>query len=486
MKKNLLIGCMTALFLSPAMAEEIQVNTPASPDVVAQDVRGIQIQIPSADEIKNAFRAFIENQTQLGQLFDLSQMSVVAEGENFLVTLPETQKVVPVDAQTQETKTLSIPEKKITLTYADSFDDYAQYRIDSVFDIVQSLIKDAVPEASLTVGQSNSEILWVPYYNLITKNSQNIQNLVLNLPDVLNLTVGSVVSDSLARALGNKKMDRSDLQDVKDIKITAEGTTISIPTFSFEDAIQNADLGVTGIRQLTSSEKAFFNLNIPTVVVSADKEHMGSLSLAMNGEYQNTTMHLEIKSDNITLNQMMIPLPSVFLPSEISLNVDVQNLNKEALNLIMDENTTDEERTNALRTQVSNIRIRINKLEVKNAEAGISVSGILQNEPNAIGLSLPKANLTAVITNLDKLAPEVKVDAQQCERVKAQMATLSDRNIAEQAIQNACAPQGGILSALRPYIDLQKRTVNADGTTTDTVNIIIVNNRMIINGKEVK
>ena len=74
----------------------------------------------------------------------------------------------------------------------------------------------------------------------------------------------------------------------------------------------------------------------------------------------------------------------------------------------------------------------------------------------------------------------------QCEQVKKQMATLTDRNVAEQAIQNACTPHGGFLDMLRPYLDSNKRNTNPDGTTTDTLTIVQKNGILTINGKDVK
>ncbi len=487
MKKNLLIGCMTVLCLSPALA-----NTQTA-DVITPQVPTIQkeqtVQKPSADEIKNAFTAFIKKNTQLGDLFDLSQTTVTAEGDNFVLTLPATEKEISSDLEGQTAQSLSLPEKKITLTYAGEFNGHAQYRIESIFEMFQSLVKDIIPQSTLTTEQFTTEMLWVPYYNLITRNTQNIKNLKFNLPDVLDLTVGSVIGDTLARPLGANKMDKADLQDAKDITIASEGISLSIPSISFEDNILISDLSEGG-NNIAATEKASFKLDIPTLIATSPDGlgHMGSLSFSTNAQYQGDTLHLEAKLNNITLNNMMIPLPPVFLPTEISLNTDIKNINQKALNLLLnaDEIISQEQRQLEAQKLLSDALFQINRIEVKNTETGISVSGTVQNQTSPMGLPQQKALLTAVITNLDKISPEPKVDTVQCEQVKQQMATLSDKTIADQAIQNACTPRGGFLDMWRPYLDSTKRAVKPDGTTTDTLTIILEDNKLTINGKELQ
>lgn len=484
MKKNLLLGCMTALFLSPVLADDtVVINSPTPQEPIVQEEQTIQK--PSTEEIKKSFKTLIETQTQLNQLLFLEDMTVTEQGNDFILSIPVFTKNTTPSPSDKPININDLPKKTFSLLYAGTFNGQAQYRIDSVFDTVQSLLQETLPEATISTEDKSSEILWVPYYNLITKNSQNIKNLKMIIPDVLNVTVGSLISDSLTRALNTQRIDNAGMQSIKDLTLTIEEMTLTVPTFSFKNEIQNALLVPSSIQQITSSDKSSFGLDIPTIIISnpINKDLMGSLSVAIDGLYQDKSASLNIKLHNISFNKTLLPLPSTLLPTEIDANADIKNLNTDLINLISNKDIPQETRADALRKLTSEILIQINKLEIKNTEAGIAITGTIQNKSNAIGLPLPEANLTAVITNLDKLSPEGKVDTQQCERIKSQMATVSDRQVAEQAIQNACMPQGGFLTPLRPYLDPQKRVINADGTTTDTLTITITGTNLIINGK---
>ncbi|MBO7257453.1 MAG: hypothetical protein J6V11_00765, partial [Alphaproteobacteria bacterium] len=214
-----------------------------------------------------------------------------------------------------------------------------------------------------------------------------------------------------------------------------------------------------------------------------------SSQMSYQDEYSNSAIHLETKLDKIALNKMLIPLPEIFLPTEVSLNIDIKNIQKENLNILFnqDETISQAERQLALKNIMSTAFVQLNQLNVKNADAGISVSGKLYNQKNNIGLPQPQADLTVVITNLDKISPEPKVDEKYCEETKEFFADKSpfDKEAAE-AIQAACTPRGGFFDMWRSYLDPEKRVVNSNGTITDTLSVVLKNNVLVINGQEIQ
>ena len=435
----------------------------------------------TADSMKEAFSKFLTTQTQMGALFDVNQVQVEANGKDFSVTLPAI-----------ETDKIKVPTRTIQLTEAGQFNNHTQYKINSVMETIQAMFKDLMPGSTFTTQSADSNMIWVPDYNLIVNNSQNIKGLVIDIPDMFRMTADSVVADTLVRATAENKMEKADSQDGTGVVITANTLQLTIPSVSYSDQVIGSDLTGDSVAQLLSSSSTTYRMELPTVLVGVPggKESMGSLSAKSNGSFENDTFHFELTLDDIVpagaLKMMVSP---VLTPTEVKVDLDIEGFNKEsfgeAFTIMKSGKTEDvEEVQKTMQKAMENVVVKINLIDIKNNEAGVSVSGTIQNQKKENGEEEPNVNAKVVFTNLDKISPVPVVDEVRCARTKEQMAMISDKELAEKAIESACAPHGGILDDIRPYLNPEDRVVNADGTTLDTLTISTKEGTVIVNGKE--
>ncbi|MCQ2741414.1 MAG: hypothetical protein MJ210_04795 [Alphaproteobacteria bacterium] len=479
MKKSILLGCIAsfALFCGVASAEVIK---------------------PTPDEVKASLTEFLTSTTKVGTLFDLNQMTVTPAGDGFDVVLPVTQSG-PVQ----------ISNKTIHLTPAGDFNNYAQYKIESPFEAVQSVFKDILPDATLTADVADQTTLWVPFYKLISKNSQNIKGLKLVIPTMLNLSAGSLVSDALARVIGDGKMDVAGSSDGQDIQIKAEKAVIYVPSFSSESTSTNCDITSDPIQQLKSCDSSVFKYAIPEIQIKMQEAAapMASFSLIGSGAYQNEVLHFENKVGNITSSTLSAFAPMALIPDEILLNLDFEGISSEFVSSFSQKgkngSLTDEDMP-TIKKLIDKGALKVNLFEVKNAIAGVAVSGTIRvklNDADSITTlddlsanSEPVIEAKVVISNLDKISPEPQVNQAQCDRAteylnKVDMASPNaemQKATAEMQQEMACAPQGGPLDIVRPYLDINNRVVDVDGTTKNTLVITFENDVLTVNGQQVQ
>ena len=84
------------------------------------------------------------------------------------------------------------------------------------------------------------------------------------------------------------------------------------------------------------------------------------------------------------------------------------------------------------------------------------------------------------------------MDQLQCDRATERLNSLDmsapnaimQKETAEMQKEIACAPQGGPLDMLRPYLDLNERVVDTAGETKDTFVITFEDDVLTINGKQ--
>ncbi len=457
--------------------------------------------VPTVETVKNAFHEFLKNQ---GLTLN-KEVLVKEDGENFTITVPsfETQVVdqttlettengKSIQTETLESVTRIIPERTVQLVRNGSFANHAQYKMEpATLEQLQAILKDFLPMLTLSADQFKSELIWVPAYNLISRQSLNTQKLKAIIPGQVELNADSMVFDMLARPTQNNKMDTATSNDIKGMSLKLLGMTALFPTISQSIQWINSDISGDGIMRNLTADEISANIKIPMVSIIPDGDTQPIVTFSAEGKSQiDKDFHflVDVKQIQLTDN---LPIPSIFSPTDIRVNMTVSGLDRKQLLKIQQETQLDNSnQQNKYDEDVLNLikdaTIVLNPLEIKNEDAGISVTGTAQNYVTTEGELDQKINATVTITNLDKISPEPKVDEEECATIKKQ---LSEANtppeMAAQFIESACRPKGGLLDEWRIYLDPQKRVVNPDGTTTDVLEIQYQGDTLIINGKNV-
>ncbi|MDY6408040.1 MAG: hypothetical protein SPL08_05020 [Pseudomonadota bacterium] len=479
MKKSVLLGCIATFALSASIA---------SAEVIT----------PSSDEVKTAFASFLNTQTQAGTLFDLDKMTVTAQGNGFDISIPAIS-----DGQ------MKLSAQTVHLTYAGDFNNHAQYKIESPFEAVQNLIKEILPNAAINAESAELTTVWVPAYNIISKNSQNIKGLKVSIPNMLDLSAGSLISDSLARVVGTDKMDSANTSDGRDIQVSVENGVVVVPSFSYESILTGSDITSDPIQQMLSCDNNTVKYTVPDVQLKMQgaSAPMGSFSIVGQGSYQNEVLRYESKISNINSPTLGAFAPAALVPDEISVDLSFEGVPKTVLSQLVeraqDKTFTDQD-VPLLKQAMDTGIIRINRIEAKNTLAGIAVSGTIRLQlENAETVTTvdgiqenlkPDIDAKVVITNLDKISPEPKVNQDRCDLATQQVQTIdmsapdaaSQKSMAEMQRDMACSPQGGPLDMVRPYLDMNNRVVGTDGTTTDTLIISFDGDVLTVNGHKIQ
>jgi len=436
----------------------------------------------TAESVKTAFTEFLTTQTQIGDVLDLSQITVTPDGNDFVVTLPAVNN-----------EEVQIEARDVRLTEAGEFNGYPQYKIESIFEVVQGMFQNMIPDGQFTTQSLDTNMVWVPHYNLVVNLSQNIKGLNIGMPGLFTLTVDSLISDTLVQTVSADQMNKADSQDATGVLIAAEGMQISLPTVSYNDRILNSTITGDPMTQTVSASYASSDVSIPTLMVmeEGNSDPIATAAFDATASLEEGEGYLEMHLSNIVLGQTLrMLMPSAFVPTDISVDLELSGVTPEevqkVVTVINDDNANHEEAEALLRDFVSKAVINVDPLEVKGQEAGVAVTGTIATHFREDNTSYPVVNAKVVITNLDKLSPEPTVNQEQCEQTKKQMENVADKIVAENAIQNACAPHGGFLDEFRPFLNPENRVINSDGTTTDTIDLIYDNEVLTLNGHVVE
>ena len=431
--------------------------------------------------IRDSLENLIGNQPLLNGIVDTDRIQITQDGSDFVLTLPK------ADAQDDQP-----PLATVRLMADGTFNGQDQYRINGVFDTLKTIVTDLVPNITLTTEQSESHLIWVPRYNLISQSSQNIRGLRLEVPPYGQVSVGQIVTDSLAQMGADNRLDQAASQDITNITVAAQGMTLTVPSISYQGNVRGALLTSNTLRQALSAEQASYQLIVPTLMVSptGGQAPLATMAFATRGLYQDNVFHMQARADKITLDSTLRGLlPITVMPSQIELDADISGLNvvefQSQIDALQATGIPEDEAVQTVLAEFGNrMSIQINRLEAKNAEAGILVQGTLKNQDNT-----PDIDLTVTITNLDKISPPPAVDQAQCDEARKQLAAVdssapdaaTQKTVADFVVAQACTPRGGFLDDLRPYLDPQSRT--ADGK--DILKIQMKGGVLTVNGKPV-
>ena len=483
MKKPILFGCVAACALC------VSLSVSAAP--VA----------PTAAEVKTAFVSYLGAGSQVGALFDANQITATPVGDDFDVSLPAVQN-----------DKLTLPARTIRLTRAGEFNNQAQYKIESAFDMLKDIVTGLIPNATLTADSSEMETIWVPAYNLVSKSSSNIKGLKLSfsgtneMPVTGTFSIAQAISDSLVQPVSDTKMDASTSTDIKDLQMAVENVIVEVPSVTQEETATGSDISADLLTRMFSSSRDSMNFSVPNVYIkmTGATEPVGSFSISGSGLFEGDKGHFETKIDQISSPVLAMFAPAALVPTEVAYSFDVLNIDRDILADLVkqgqDGSYTDEDVPLLKRAVDSNAVIQLNYLGAKNDLAGIFLNGVirlkLENPEEVTKLKdfethlEPIVNAALTITNLDKISPEPTVNQAQCDRAKSQVAAIdmtaedaeTQKAVAQRIEVQACTPHGGPLDELRPFIDPAKRVTAADGTTTDVINIEYDNNTLTVNG----
>ena len=430
------------------------------------------------DSIRAALNRLVEGQPLLETVIDTNQLQIVPEGDDFVLTLPASPDKPGTPART------------VRLVADGLFNGQNQYRIDGFFDTVLNVVSDFAPVA-VTGEKSASQLTWVPHYNLISKSSQNIQNLKLDIPPYAQVSVGRIVTDSLTQAQGTDRLDQAASQDITNLTISTQGMTLTVPSISYQGSVQNAPLSADTMAQVLLADQTSSQITIPTLMITQSQgtSPLATLAFAASGSYRDNVFHLKARLDKITLDSTLRSLlPITVLPTEVTLDADIsgpadEEFKKQLVALQTDDTPESRAALQAVLAEWGdNITLRINRLEMKESDAGILVQGTLKNQDNT-----PDMDLTVTITNLDKISPPPAIDQAQCDEARKQLAAIdptapeaaTQKTVADFVVAQACSPRGGFLDDLRPY--LNERT--ADGK--DVIKVLLQDGALTVNGKVV-
>ena len=457
MKKSILFGCLASTIFTASVALAADPGT----------------------AIQNAFSNLLKNQVPVSAALPTT-VTVIPDGENFNVTLSDPENP-------------ALPERTLHLIRAGEFNGHPQYQIEAALDHVFSFLRETVPGISISTQSVQSTLIWVPEYNLITKNSYNIRGVQVSTPDTGTFSFGQSVLDSLAQITGPDKMNRASIQDVSDILITTDNLTISVPSFSYQDSLTGVTVSDNVLTQLLSSEDTRYRMSIPTLFLTSAGEStpLASLAVATAGSYKDDVFHWELQLNDIVIDSdLYTGVPGTLIPSQVSLDFDISGLDHTKIQSLFNEGDTltqDNLREKVMQL-VQNIVVHINRTELKNADGGIAVSGTIRDISEQ---KLPQVDLTVAITNLDKLSPMPTVDQARCDEATARLNAVdvndpnadSQKRAASFAVAQACQSQGGVLDDLRPFIVAEKRETQPDGTTLDTIQLQLKDGDLYVNGQ---
>lgn len=425
--------------------------------------------LPTTDEIKALFQPM----TWEALATEVPEIQVQTAGDNFLVTVP----AVRLTEENGEEGGV-VPAQKIALTRNGTFANYAQYTMTSNdLAYMKQVLQVLAPDITLSAKSFSNKNEVVPSLKLTTKQSLNITELAAAVPEVLELTVDSLASDGLLKAVSETKMDVAASVDGTGISLTTPQVALTLPHITLSSQGTKADITADNLVQLASAESVHFSLEAPKMSLLT---LLMPLSVTLDGvmrvdSEQDTALTLEF--NHISFPENALFLNSPLTPTDIRLQLALKGVSRGDLLALSqaDPNDAMAKRDALLKTAT---------LEVKDASfimagGAVRLTGMIK--PYALGEAWSAtADFTMTIVNMDKLSPVPTVNEVQCKQAE----TFAEQNPeqGERLKQLSCAPQGGMLDFLRPFMT-EKRTMDEAGQTLDTFHIEITTDAVMINGQ---
>ena len=432
------------------------------------------------DTIKAALTDFLARETQMGPFLNADAMVVTPTADGaFTVTLP----AVAAEGRTTTPHILQ-------LTPAGTFNDHPQYRIEPVFETVQALFHELIPEAVFSADTADINLIWVPHDNLVVTNTQKLTGLSVTLPPIFALTADRFNSDFWVRPTSNNRTDVLTNKTATALTLMTDNLRISVPNLTYADEIISCLSSYNPFIRLFSGQSASFHLALPTVLISLlpTGDTLALFHLEGTGTLADQSAHFNLRLDDITAGPALKSQGMTVIPTEARLSLEVTGFDRSALQQLAQTIDTlpEAEARDTLYRLATELVFHIREFTLANDKAAIRLTGTIRNKQDARGELYPVAEATITVKNWDTISPPPTVDEAYCQRITRQMADVPDKILAHHTIQAACSPRGGILDDFRTLLDADKRQVLPDGTTEDTLFLTLDNGLLTVNGRVIQ
>ncbi len=471
--KKILLGCTAAavllggiVFVSAyqmPLAQKQTLLTTASP---SSSTLNAKVYTLEEEQILSAAETYLYYQN----LDELIRADVKADGDDFIITFEN-----PKDPE--EAK------HDLRLVRIQDFNGKKQYKITSESWVNWAeIVRANFPNPQITVNEYIHTLSWVPDLSLMTNTSLKATDIIVKDTD-MSLSIGSIVADSMITPQNNK-MDVAAVSDVMNVNIKTPMFDLTIPKISYDTQITGADQTGVEAMQALSAEKTTASLLIPAFSITSPL--LGTQPIT--GTIENAVTF----DDNIDMSMRIsdIKVPNMpTLPITINANVSLNGLDKADIISYMQLSEKYDELENPetpeggdLEKQLfdlygrlaQKISINLEDTSLIFKDGSITVNGVVKPQGSAVSIDGEMQ-----VINFDTLSPAPKpADKETCAKALEQMTP-------DMPMPAACVQQAGMLEFLRPFLDMAKRTTNADGQSVDTFKIQYDANKISINGQEI-
>ena len=467
--KKILLGCVAASVLLGGIAF-----------IGFSQMQPTLIKIPAKLQHSNVKTYTLEEEQILSaaetylyykNLDELIHVDVKADGNDFIIIF---ENPTEPDAPKQELRMVRIAD----------FNGKKQYKISSeTWTNWAEIVRENLPTPQISIDEYSQTTSWVPDLSLTTNTSLKATNVIIKDTD-LSLTIGSIISDSLVGPQNNK-MDVAATATVNDFKVETALFDLNIPKIILDTQITGSDQTGIETMQALTSEKTVSSLMIPTF--SIDSVLMGKQKIT--GTLENSLIFDKDLQLSTRISDIKIPnMPT--LPNNINAKISLVGLDREDIiaytklsnqydgleNHKTSEALKIEQQLDELYAKMApKLSVKIDDINLSFPNGSISLNGVIKPDGEAL-----TSNTEIQVTNFDVLSPAAQpVDKEACAKA-LEHATLNTPT------PPACVQKTGILEFLRPFLDMNKRTTNADGQSVDTFNIQYDANKISINGHEIE
>lgn len=427
-------------------------------------------------------------QKMFAHLFTLPQQRVVVapQDEDFVVTLPTDSGLGITEEDDQADD--AIP---FLLEKADDFFGMTQYRM-TLTDInqIQPFIFPSLLKTPVLVEAAQAEVHWIPKFNIFSQKSIALQQATLNMSGPSKMDAGQASLESTT-IVSNNACDTVSVYELIGVSLTSGWGGIAAQQANGKTSLLRVPTTGQWTDRLDQIQlQSNFSLKNVALTLLGDKTPAltGHFSVRVNKE---KTLDIGLDMTKIVVGPMgTLLFPQT--PKTISAQISVSGLNP-ILKIIGEYAAQAEKNPNQapvlkqialdkINGMWSDVKIDIKQISASNDATGLTVSGWLIPPKSGI-TTLPESELKLQAMNLDILSPEPKVNKAACNYARTTVRkNATPTELAK--IQKACQPQGGVLDALRPYLNKKARVKGPAGQTIDTFSIAIKNDKIQINGKD--
>lgn len=500
---------MKQLILSTVLCSVVSVMACVQP-VVASETLPIQsIVVQQGNEVSGEGQALLDlfkKDVLPSELVLSAQPSIATQGTGYVITVP--QSTLP-----DEQKTV-VPEYQIVFNRASDFNGYPAYETD-LTDVAQLSpgLYQLMEQNDISFQRFSYKIVFVPALNISIGQGMTIDRMVMKdeekdvlvIDKVLEKASVTPLPDQMAKveratgisqfflntALGSVRMDRlTSLLEIPSVPVNALSLddVWRVKEVKFTSDISNLRVASMLLPVQEISTNMTMNLS------SKQTADVGRMDVAMNVALKNIAVAQKIPGLDEKLPTYMTL--AVMIPNlDVKQAQQIVRLNQEVAN---DETAPErlaeakKELELARNQLISQAVVNVKEMALGSESYSVSLNGVLNQKDETF-----KGILTVV--NFDFISPEGTVDEKACDEARQnadalleKMAQSQDNSLFDETLaaqmkaSQLCEAEPGMLDALRPYMTLAKRTVNANGQTVDQFDVEYNSTGLYVNGKLVQ